>query len=444
MFLGKVKQNIIVLAISNLIIGLIEFIFNMYLSRIFGAEGLGLLSLVSPINCLFLSFMTEGLVVTISKISAKHQHFRNYAEMDISIEISTAFSFLWSLFLVGVVFLTAKPIATWFLGDSSLTYTILATCPLMILMSISNIVKGHFLGLAKIKVPSAINISEKILRFPILYCLIKFCLNRTSFPPVTLIYLCYAIGEMQSVLFLMIYYKKTKPKVPPLKMKFDLIGKTLKPLIKGATPICLTQCLMEFVNAFSSVIVKSRLCSIGYTAAEALTLMGKYKGMVFPLMNYPMILVASTCSIVVPKISTMMATGKSYQGNRLIHRALLTALTIGLLTGVVFWFMADEMGMFFYKRNDLTWMIRLAGLCAPLLYVTGTTTSLMISIGQEAQSFRNSLFQQLLLLICLIIFTGIPSLNIYGYIVAIAISNIVLLIRNMHSLNLHRSAQISS
>ncbi len=107
----------------------------------------------------------------------------------------------------------------------------------------------------------------------------------------------------------------------------------------------------------------------------------------------------------------------------------MTALAIGMLTGIIFWFLADEMGMFFYKRNDLTWMIRLAGLCAPLLYVTGTTTSLMISIGQEAQSFRNSLFQQLLLLICLIIFTGIPSLNIYGYIVAIAISNIVLLIK---------------
>ena len=273
-------------------------------------------------------------------------------------------SFLWSLFLVGVVFLTAKPIATWFLGDSSLTYTILATCPLMILMSISNIVKGHFLGLAKIKVPSAINISEKILRFPILYCLIKFCLNKTSFPPVTLIYLCYAIGEMQSVLFLMIYYKKTKPKVPPLKMKFELVGSTLKPLIKGATPICLTQCLMEFVNAFSSVIVKSRLCSIGYTAAEAFDSDGQVQRHGFPLMNYPMILVASTCSIVVPKISTMMATGKSYHGNRLIHRALLTALAIGMLTGIIFWFLADEMGMFFYK-NDLTWMIRLAGLCAP-------------------------------------------------------------------------------
>ena len=75
MTFGKVKQNIMVLAVSNLIIGLIEFIFNIYLTRILGAEGLGLLSLIAPINCLFLSFMTEGIVVTMSKISAKNQHF---------------------------------------------------------------------------------------------------------------------------------------------------------------------------------------------------------------------------------------------------------------------------------------------------------------------------------------------------------------------------------
>lgn len=439
MSFGEVKQNIVVLTVSNLIIGLIEFIFNMYLSRILGAEGLGLLSLVTPINCLFLSFMTEGLVVTISKMSARRQYERNYASMDNMIKISTAFSFLWSLLVSGFVWLTAGPIATWFLGDPSLTYPILAVCPLMILMSISNIVKGHFLGLAKIKIPSAINISEKLLRFPILYLLIRFCLNHTDFPPVTLVYLCYAIGEMQSVLLLLIYYKKTLPKAAPVKITLQTVKETLNPLIRGAAPICLTQCLLEFVNAFSSVIVKSRLCSIGYSAAEALTLMGKYKGMVFPLMSYPMILVSSTCSIVVPRISTMMTTGKSKFANRLLYRALSVAFIIGLLTGAIFWIFSDEMGMLFYKQEDLGLMIRLAGACSPLLYVTATTTSLLISIGQEAQSFRNSLFQQLLLLICLIIFTGIPALNIYGYIVAIAISNTVLLVQNLHSLKLHRS-----
>ena len=113
--------------------------------------------------------------------------------MDGMIKISTAFSFLWSILLSGLVWLTAGPIASGFLGDPSLRYPILSVCPLMILMSISNIVKGHFLGLAKIKIPSAINISEKILRFPILYTLIRFCLNHTDFPPVTLVYLARAV-----------------------------------------------------------------------------------------------------------------------------------------------------------------------------------------------------------------------------------------------------------
>lgn len=440
MFMGEVKLNIVVLTFSNLVIGLIEFVFNLYLSRILGAEGLGLLSLVSPINCLFLSFMTEGLVVTISKLSAKHAHFRDYTAMNNTIKVATIFSFLWSLVLVGIVFFSADFIASRFLGDPSLRYPILATCPLMILMSISNIVKGHFLGLAKIKIPSLINISEKLLRFPILYCLIRFLLNHTGFPPVTLVYLCYAIGEMQSVLFLLIYYKVTKPKpdkqfapAPHAAEKLDLttVKSVLSPLVKGAAPICLTQCLFEFVNAFSSVIVKSRLCAIGYSMSEALSLLGMYKGMVFPLASYPMILVGSICSIVVPRVSTMIASKKDRFAKRLLHRAMAAALIIGILTCILFWIFADEMGLFFYKRDDLGLMIRLAGLCAPLLFVTTTTTSLLISVGREGQSFRNCLFQQLLLLIGLLIFTGIPALNIYGYLLSIALSNMVLLAQNL-------------
>lgn len=451
MTFGQVKQSIVTLTIANLLIGLVEFGFSLYLSRILGAEGLGMLHLVTPINCLFLSFMTEGLVTTSSKISARHFAGGHYTLMDRCVKVSTVFSFFWSLALVGLVFLTAKPIAVYFLQEPSLVYPILSTCPLMILMSISNIIKGHFLGLAKIRIPALINITEKMLRFPILYLLIRFCLNRFSFPTITLVYLCYAIGETHSVFWLIVYYRWTKSKLHDTVTKAVRYGEKaysipgiLKPLIGGAVPICMTQCLLELVNAFSSVVVKSRLCAIGYTGTEALSLLGKYKGMVFPLMGYPMILVGATCSIVIPKVSTLLASGKRVGANRLIFRCLSTAFVIGLLTAVVFWLGADAMGMFFYKRDDLTWMIRLAGLCAPLLDVTITSTNLLISIGEESQSFRNSLLQQILLLIFLMVFVGIPALNIYGYLVAAALSNLVLLFMNLICLKRHKFTRFSS
>ena len=212
----------------------------------------------------------------------------------------------------------------------------------------------------------------------------------------------------------------------------------LKPLIAGAAPICSTQCLLELVNAFSSVVVKARLCAIGYTSTEALALFGKYKGMVFPLMAYPMILVGSICSIIIPQISTLLSSGKTAAASRLIDRCLITALVVGGITAVCFWLFANQMGMFFYKRTDLGWLIRLAGLCAPLLDLSAISTSLLIGMGQEGQSFRNTLLQQLLMLIFLILFVGIPALNIYGYILAFALSNLILVLMNLNYLKKHR------
>ena len=446
MVLGAVKKNIFALSVANLCIGLVEFCFSLYLSRILGAEGLGLLHLVTPVNCLFLSFMTEGLVTTVSKISARHFVAKHYGFMDYSVKVSTCFSFLWSLLLVGIVFLTARPIAVWFLQEPSLYYPILSTCPLMLFMSVSNIIKGHFLGLAKIRVPALINVTEKLLRFPILYLLIRLFLNQISLPPVTFVYFCYGLGEIHSVFWLILYYRWTKKSLHAHEPKtssavhpegLQRVSSVLKPLVAGAAPICSTQCLLELVNAFSSVVVKSRLCTIGYSSTEALALFGKYKGMVFPLMAYPMILIGSICSIIIPQIATLLSAGKPAAASRLIRRCLIVTLVVGFLTTICFWIFADQMGLFFYKRTDLGWLIRFAGLCAPLLDLSAISTSLLIGIGQEGQSFRNTLLQQLLMLIFLILFVGIPALNIYGYILAFALSNLILLRMNLYYLKKH-------
>ena len=446
--MGSVKRDILTLTFANLCIGLVEFVFSLYLSRVLGPEGLGMLHLVTPVNCLFLSFMTEGLVTTTSKISAAHYSHGRLDLMDRSIKVFTAFSFCWALILVGMVFLTARPLADWFLGEPSLYYPILSTCPLMLLMSVSNIVKGHFIGLSRINVPAALNVSEKLLRFPILYLLIRFCLNRFPVPAVTFVYLCYGIGEIHSVIWLIAYYRWDRRK---LMREFHPVITTpvglkamLQPLIAGAVPICSTQCLLELSGAFASVAVKSRLCSLGMSSAEALALLGKYKGMVFPLMAYPMILVGSICSIIVPQVSTLLEQGKQQAARRLVRRCLLAALSIGILTTLVFVIAADKMGIWFYKREDLGVLIRLSGLCAPILDVAAVSTSLLIAVGREGQSFRNALLQQQLLLISIILLVGVPMFNIYGYILSFALSNTVLVFMNLHFLKRHHFDHESS
>ena len=78
MTFGKVKQNITVLAASNLIIGLIEFVFNMYLARILGAQGLGLLSLSLPV--IYDRGHRRHHVENLRKTRALQQLYRNESD----------------------------------------------------------------------------------------------------------------------------------------------------------------------------------------------------------------------------------------------------------------------------------------------------------------------------------------------------------------------------
>lgn len=439
MTLGNIKRNIILLTFSNLLISIVDFCFNIYLSRIYGSEGMGLLSIIGPINCFFLSFMTQGIVVTISKTSATYYQEHRYEEMNKTIEISLLASFVWSLFLVLVILFSAKPIALFFFGNKQLITPIIATCPLMILMSISNVLKGHFLGLQKIRIPALINITEKLLRFPILYFLIRFFLNRTALHPATLVYFCYALGELHSVFFLLLYYKKTKVSYRINRnISIKEVKEIIFPMIKKAFPICMTQCVLELANVFSSVIVKSRLCFSGYSIAETLSLMGKYNGMVLPLMTYPMVLIGSICSIAVPKISAMLSVGKKKGTARMINRVLSVSFLIGMITGIILWLFSSKLGILFYHQQGLNLMIKAGAFCVPVLYIAEASSSLLISLGEEVRSFQNNLLHQLILLIVLILFTGMPVINVYGYFIAIFISHLVLLLMNIHFLKLHQ------
>jgi stage V sporulation protein B len=68
--IDKFYRDSLVLTISNLVTGMIGFIFSIILSRSLGAEGLGLYGLVMPVYGLLLCLTSEGLITAISKASA--------------------------------------------------------------------------------------------------------------------------------------------------------------------------------------------------------------------------------------------------------------------------------------------------------------------------------------------------------------------------------------
>lgn len=206
-------KNSFLLIASNVTTGILGFIFSIYLSKVLGAEGMGLYNLVMPIYNLFICLMTAGIVASISKITAVYAQKGEHNNIIKTIGVVSLFNICWA-FLIGIiVFFSAPVIGKYGVSDVRTINAIRVICPAMVCIAISNILKGYFYGTSKITVPAIIDIFEKAMRILTVSLLIFLTHAQTLEAMVTLATVALCIGEFQSLFFLFIYYKYSVKKI---------------------------------------------------------------------------------------------------------------------------------------------------------------------------------------------------------------------------------------
>lgn len=150
-------KNSFFLTASNISTGLLGFIFSIYLSKLIGAEGIGLYGIIMPIYNLFICLMTAGIIAAISKLSAIYTSNGETNNLFKTIDSVAIFNIIWSLFIGVFVFFLAPYISRYGVKDLRTLNAIRVTCPAMVFISLSNILKGYFYGTSKITAPALID-----------------------------------------------------------------------------------------------------------------------------------------------------------------------------------------------------------------------------------------------------------------------------------------------
>lgn len=208
-------RNSFLLTASNITTGILGFIFSIYLSKLIGPVGIGLYGLVMPIYNLFICLMTAGIIAAISQVSAIYKSKGQYNNISKTIRTVASFNVIWAIAIGIMVFFLAPYISKYGIHDMRTVNAIRITCPAMVFIALSNILKGYFYGVSKIVVPSFIDILEKAMRIITIALLIYMFKATTITSMVTLAYVSLAIGELQSLLLLYVYYKNISKKAPP-------------------------------------------------------------------------------------------------------------------------------------------------------------------------------------------------------------------------------------
>lgn len=430
-------RNSILLTTSNITTGILGFIFSIYLSNLIGPVGVGLYGLVMPIYNLFICLMTAGIIAAISRTSAVYKAKGEFNNISKTIRSVAGFNVIWAIAIGGLVFFLAPYISKYGIHDIRTVNAIRITCPAMVFIALSNILKGYFLGTSKIVVPSFIDILEKAMRI-ITITLLIFAFKSTSITSlVTLAYLSLAIGELQSLILLFLYYKKLSRETPKSFDKPERASQLLFNVLVIALPLCLNGFLGNLFGTASTLLVPRRLIAAGFDATTALGMIGKFTGMALTIVTFPMIVIMSINSLIVPDLSETISRRDYYNASLRIKKVMKIAFLLGLATTVICNLIPDSLGMMLFKRDDLGNYIKIASLSAPILFTANTMFGILNGLNKQGVILRNSLIVSAIEIVCLFIFIGIPGVNIMGYGITLFITSLISLVINLREIQKH-------
>lgn len=409
----------IILTATGFLSRFIGFFYRIFLSRLFGAEGMGIYQLISPVLALSFSLTVAGMQTAISKYVAGEAASKDYKwsvlHLSSGFILSMALSFLCTI----GIYCYADEIAVSFLLEER-TAPLLRIIALSIPMAtVHSCINGYFYGIRKTTVPALCQLSEQIVRVGSVYVIYYFCLKHNMTPTISFAVVGLVIGESASMIVSLIAVRAHFYHVVPANYGFlftrsltDYIGAS-KRLLKLAIPLSLNRVVINFLQSVEAIFIPNRLISYGYDNAAALSVYGVLTGMSLPLILFPGAITNSICVLLLPIVSEADAADNVRTIKKAVHKSIRYGFLLGILFTGAFLVLGKFLGQFLYQSSLAgNFIIVLSFLC-PLMYIASTLNSILNGLGKTGLTF---LFSMLSLFVRLgFVFVGIPLWGIHGY-----------------------------
>jgi stage V sporulation protein B len=429
--IDKFYKDSFILTLSNLVTGVIGFLFSIILSRKLGPEGLGLYGLIMPIYGLLLCITCEGLITSVSRISAVCFSKKDFRNVNRTVTTVLGLVLLWSFGVALLTFLNSEGIAGFFIKDQRASEAIRILCPALVFVPLSAVIKGYFYGLGKFRITASADIVEKLLRVLVLLGVIATLSLKDMKSLVSAAYLALTVGELTSLAILYFFQKSYRNRFKGGISKSKSRIQLMFDVFVIACPLYINGILSSILSAASTLILPRRLVQAGFAYKDALSLIGKFTGMAYNITFLPFIIVGSMMTVLVPDLSTSAGKKDTWAVESRIAQVLKVSCMVGMASLVISLTIPDILGELFYGRKDLGRMISFAAITGFFSYLSAPTFGILNGLGKQNILLRNSLILSVESVLAIFIFTGIPAINIYGCGIASFITAVTALVLNL-------------
>lgn len=406
----------IILTATGFISRIIGFFYRIYLSRLFGEEGMGIYQLLSPVLALSFSLTAAGIQTAISKFVASEtttgDHRHSLRVLLTGLFLSTSLSFLCMAFLLEA----SEWIAAVFLLEPRTASMLRIVALSLPLGAVHACINGYFYGIKKTEVPAAAQLIEQLCRVGSVYLVTTIGANRGITPTINVAVLGLVIGEGISMIFTIIAaYKRftslsinsvlQMPKEPYLSM--------LRALLTLAVPLSLNRVIINFLQSIEAIYIPNRLLSYGYDTQTALSVYGVLTGMAMPLIMFPGALTNSVSVLLLPLVAEADAIGNQNLIKKAVNKTIRYSTLLGIVCMLIFLIGGKPAGIYLFDSPLAGHFILTLSFICPFLYLSSTLSSVINGLGKPAIVFAINIISLLIRLG--FVFVAIPYAGISGY-----------------------------
>ncbi|MCM1543005.1 MAG: polysaccharide biosynthesis protein [Blautia sp.] len=410
----------LILTATGFLSRIIGFFYRIYLSRLFGEEGMGIYQLLNPVLSLSFSLTAAGCQTAISKLVAERaatDRARSFQPLSAGLSISLPLSLL----CTSIVYAFADPIADGLLGEPRTAAMLRILAFSIPLSAVHSCINGYFYGIKKAGLPAIAQLVEQVVRVASVYLVSGYCFAVGREPAIGVAVLGLTVGEFFSMLVsiasIALCRDNTVPRIHTLRH-----SAVYGPLMQMALPLTANRIVLNLLQSVESVSIPARLRMYGYDNATALSVYGVLTGMAMPLIFFPNALTNSVAVMLLPIISESYALGDLAKVRSATLRTVKYCGLMGIACMLGFVLLGQWAGSFLFDSALAGHLISTLGFICPFLYLDTTLSSILQGLGMAGHIFVMNVFSLLIRLG--FVFLAVPVHGITGYLWGILASQL--------------------
>ena len=414
--------NTIILLLSSIILQIINMFFSIFISNTIGEEAVGVFSLVMSVYMFGITLASAGINISTTRVVSEELACNNELGAKNIAKRCLLFSIIFGIGASLIFFLLADFITSRCLHSRISKNVIYLICLALPFISMSSAVNGYFTAVRRVYKNAVAKFGEEFVK---IFCTAIFL---KSFMPDRIDYACFSliladvISEITS--FLHLYYLYVRDKRSTLvESRYKDLDSYNKRILRITIPVALTSYLRSGLSTVKQLIIPYSLQKSGMNSSNSLIAYGIVNGMAMPIIMFPVSLVISFSTLLVPEFSRCY-TQEKYSKIKVISAIILIGtLMFSIIIAILIFVFSNQLSNWIYHRAEIAKYLRILSPLVIIMYLDIVIDSILKGLDAQVNVMGINIFD------CLVsiafIYFLVPILGFSGYIISIFISEII-------------------